>query len=129
MRSCCCCSWSFCCRLCPFFIIIVVVVHVFDVVIVAVDPRNLPLKVCPNWVINRTDHVVVVIVIIVVVVDFVVLLFHFFLSCHDYLNWNFPGLSACQRYFNNGTLFMLRFYNTRNVVTYQQAWIVFFFLN
>ena len=51
------------------------------VVAAVVDPRNLPLKVCQNRVINRTDHVVVVIVIIVVVVDFVMLLFHFFLSC------------------------------------------------
>ena len=47
------------------FIIIVVVVHVYDVVIVAVDPRNLPLKVCQNRVINRRDLFVDIVVVVV----------------------------------------------------------------
>ena len=44
----------------------VVVVHVFDIVIVVVDPRDLPLKVGPNQVINRQDFVVVVIFLLLI---------------------------------------------------------------
>ena len=45
--------------------VVVVVVHIFDVFIVVVDPRNLPLKVGQNWVIHSQDLVVVVVDIVV----------------------------------------------------------------
>ena len=48
-------------------VFIVVVVHVFDVVIVVVNPRNLPLTIGVIWGIYRRGLVVVIIIVVVVV--------------------------------------------------------------
>ena len=54
-------------------VVVVVVVHVVDVLIPGVDPRNIPLKFGYNQVINRWDVVVVVSVVVVAFVIVVVI--------------------------------------------------------
>ena len=59
---------------CYCFIVIVVNVFLVHNGVVVVDPRNLPLKLSQNWVINRWDVVDVVVVIVIVVVVVVVII-------------------------------------------------------